>query len=495
MNKNYNNLYPLLPPQLAKNWHITDILNTSSLYQVYIINQNLPSSDTNNNDNKRILKIVNETGFCKKIYKKAQSIKSPYIQIPLEIILYKHNYYIITKYQVNLKTLICQTGIQAADILNMAVDISWSLKLLHSNKILHLDCTPSNIYLNNDGSYCLGDFSSAIFFNSKNIAVNTTPGYTPPEIKQGIKPGCLADIYIFSCLLFTLFNNGYTTGCNNPYGSIKDNIPQELYSVILKGCSANPSERFSSIDEINQILKSEEIQDKISNCNYNLHITDTRHQLYYLKTSFRNSYTHTTQKKHKIHYYAYIVLILVTGTIFTFSIYSYITKTSKTQPAVILQNVNDTSSNITINELKELDISGTSISSVPSPQNASFSCSKLTILYASVNKIDDLNNIKYYTSLNELYLSDNQLTNLTSLETLCNLETLVLSYNNINDLSPVAALKSLINLDLSGNSDLHNIKSLAELYNLKTLNLTNTNITKKEIEFLNSNLPGCDIFY
>ncbi len=81
MNKNYNNLYPLLPPQLAKNWHITDILNTSSLYQVYIINQNLPSSDTNNNDNKRILKIVNETGFCKKIYKKAQSIKSPHIQI------------------------------------------------------------------------------------------------------------------------------------------------------------------------------------------------------------------------------------------------------------------------------------------------------------------------------------------------------------------------------------------------------------------------------
>lgn len=494
MNKNYNNLYPLLPPQLTKNWHITDILNTSSLYQVYIISRNLPSLDMHNNDNKRILKIVNETQFCKKIYKKTQTIKSPYIQIPLEILLYKHNYYIITKYQVNLKTLICQTGIQAEDILNIAIDISCSLKILHSNKILHLDCTPSNIYLNNDGSYCLGDFSSAIFFNSKNISVNTTPGYTPPEIKQNLKPGVLADIYIFSCLLFTLFNNGYTPGCNNTYSTIKDNIPQELYSVILKGCSANPSDRFSSIDEISYALKSPEIQNKIADCNYNLHITDTRHQLYYLKTSFKNSQTNKIPTKHKTNYYAYIALLLLTGTIFTFSVYNYITKNKRTQTIATSQNINNTNNTI-ISEIKELDISGTNIPLVPSPQNANFSCSQLTILYASANKIDDLNNIKYYTSLNELYLPDNQITNLTPLETLCNLEILVLSYNNIDDLSPVVSLKSLINLDLSGNYNLHNIKNLAELYNLKTLNLTNTNITKKEIEFLNSNLPGCDIFY
>lgn len=493
MNKNYNNLYPLLPPKLAKSWHITDILNTSSLYQVYIINQNISSPDITNT--KRILKIVNEAGFCKKVYKKAASIKSPYIQIPLEIIPYKHNYYIITKYQLNLKTLICQTGIQAADILNMAVDISSSLKILHSNKILHLDCTPSNIYLNSDGSYCLGDFSSAIFFNSKNISVNTTPGYTPPEVKQGMMPGYLADIYIFSRLLFTLFNNGYTTNCNNPYGTIKDNIPKELYSVILKGCSDNPSGRFSSIDEINKILKSSEIQDKIANCNYNLHITDTKHELYYLKTSFRNSQTYKTQKKPKTNYYIYISLILITGTIFVFSVYNYMAKTQKLQPGTISQNTNDTNGISTTREIKEFDISRTNISSVPNPQDTGFSCSKLTILYASVNKIDDLNNIEYYTSLKELYLPDNQLTNLTPLETLCNLEILVLSYNNITDLSPVVSLKSLINLDLSGNFNLQNIKSLAELYNLKTLNLTNTNITKKEIEFLNSNLPGCDIFY
>lgn len=494
MNKDYNNLYPLLPPQLKKDWHITNTLSNSAQSQVYIIKHNTNTPDAGK-ENKRILKITSEAGFCKNIYKKIKSIKSPYIQSPLEIILYKHNYYIVTRYQVNLKNLICKNGIPAAGILDIAANILCSLKILHSHKILHMDCTPSNIYLNYDGSYCLGDFSSAVFLNNKKIAITTTPGYTPPETTQGITPGYTSDIYIFSCLLFTLFNNGYTIDCNNYDNGIKDNIPQELYSIILKGCSPNPSDRFSSIDEISTALNSATIRDKISNCGYNLYITDLQHPLYYLKTSLINTKTYTIQKKQQKTSFKYVLLIIITGTIFIFSLYNYITKTRKEPYVTISQNIDENSVITRINEIDELDISGTDIITVPNPQSANFSCSKLTILYANVNKIDNLDNIKYYTSLNELYLSDNQITSLEPLETLCNLKTLVLSYNNINDLSPVACLLSLTNIDLSGNYNLHNINKLAGLYNLKTLNLTNTNITEKEIGFLKSNLHGCEIFY
>lgn len=488
-----NSLYPLLPPQLKKDWHITDTISNSAQSQVYIIKHN---TDTTDKENKRILKITSETEFCKNIYKKIQSIQSPYIQSPSEIILYKHNYYIITRYQVNLRALICKNKIPASVILNIAYDISCSLKILHSHKILHMDCTPSNIYLNYDGSYCLGDFSSAVFLNGKKTTIiTTTPGYTPPETTQGIMPGYTSDIYIFSCLLFTLFNNGYTIDSNNYDNIIKDNIPQELYSIILKGCSPNPSDRFSSIDEISNALNSSIIQDKVSNCTYNLYITDLQHPLYYLRTSLVNTKTYTIQKKQPKNNLKYMVLILITGTVFILSLYNYITKTKKEPSASISQNIDETGVITRIDEIDELDISGTDITSVPNPQSTAFSCSKLTILYANVNKIDNLDNIKYYTSLNELYLSDNRITSLEPLKTLCSLKTLVLSYNNISDLSPVACLLSLTNIDLSGNYNLKNINKLAELYNLKTLNLTNTNITKKEVGFLNSNLPECEIFY
>ena len=318
MNKNFNILYPPLPPQLQNNWNITDILDSSGYSPVYIINHNTGSAEIRNNESKRVLKIINKELFNKSIYKKIQMINSPYIQNPLEIIQYKNNYYIVYEYLVNLTELICSNGIQISDILNIASDISCSLVLLHSNKILHMDCTPSNIYLNNNGSYCLGDFSSALLFNSKKVSVRTTPGYTPPEMAQGKTPDTLSDIYIFSCLLFTLCNNGYTQDCNNPDGNIKDNIPEELYNIILKGCSVNPSERFSTFSEIKQALSSLELFDNIYN--YNLYITDLQHPLYYLRTSLVNNQIYNINKKNSRTHFGYIVLIAVTCVIFIFSI-------------------------------------------------------------------------------------------------------------------------------------------------------------------------------
>ena len=466
MNKDFNILYPPLPPQLEKNWHIADVLNSSGYSQVYIINHNTHSVETCNNQNKRVLIIVNKELFNKNIYKKIQQINSPYIQKPVEIIKYKHNYYILHNYQVNLTELTCINGIQISDILNIASDISCSLTLLHSHKILHMDCTPSNIYLNNDGSYCLGDFSSALLFNSKNISVRTTPGYTPPEITQGKTPDILSDIYIFSCLLFTLCNNGYTYGCNNPDGNIKDNIPEAL--------------------------SSSELLNDIYNYGYSLYITDLQHPLYYLRTSLINNQTYIINKKNSHTNLGYIVLIAVTCIIFIFSVFRYYTINNIHQSTDISQNINNSEE---IKEISETDISGTGISSLPNPHNASFSCSKLTILYANVNNIDNLDSLLYYTSLEELYLADNFVTSLSPLEMLHNIKILVLSYNNLTDLSPVASLTSLESLDLSGNYNLQNINMLCGLYNLKTLNLTNTNITKKEIGILNSSLPSCEIFY
>lgn len=492
MNKNFNILYPPLPPQLEKNWYITDVLNSTACSQVYIIKNNIHSAGTSANQNKKVLIIVNKELFNKNIYKKIQQIDSPYIKKPLETIKYKHNYYILDNYQVNLTELICGNEIQISDILNIASDISCSLSLLHSHKILHMDCTPSNIYLNNDGSYCLGDFSSALLFNSKKASVKTTPGYTPPEITQGKAPDILSDIYIFSCLLFTLCNNGYTQGCNNPDGNIKDNIPEELYNIILKGTSINPGERFSTFNEIKQALNSPGLLDNIYNYGYSLYITDLQHPLYYLRTSLVNNQAYIINKKSSRTNFGYIALIAVTCVIFIFSLFRYYTLNNIHTATEISKDINNSNE---IEEINETDISGTGISSLPNPHNADFSCSKLTILYANVNNIDNLDSLVYYTSLEELYLADNFVTSLSPLELLCNIKILVLSYNNITDLSPVASLTSLDSLDLSGNYNLQNINMLCGLYNLKTLNLTNTNITKKEIGILSSSLPSCEIFY
>lgn len=526
MKNDYNYFYPPLPPKLKNQWNIIKSLTISTHSQIYVIKNTTGSAYP---ENTRILKVVHKEFFNKNIHKKIMLIESEYILKPLEIIPFKQNYYIIMSYHNNLGKIICKDGISGNDILHIAHDICISLKQLHANKILHLDCTPANIYLNADGSYCLGDFSSAIVYstislhNKSTFTTSTTLEYMPPEIAEGLAPSPSSDIYILSCLLYALFNNGYTINNSNQDNSIKDNIPPELYSIIIKGCAKNPSDRYSSIEELENKLNSREISEKLFNCNYYLNITDTSHPFYYLKTPLINN-SQTNNKKHFRSNILCATLILITGTIFLFSLYNYykknnLQKEKKSNTEITFNNIIDISTStpmpsptpistiITSAPIKDtptpksyiditdFDISNKKLVSLPNPQNADFSCDKLTCLYADNNKIVNLDNIKYYTSLNELYLSDNLITDLSPLEETDSLQILVLSYNNITDLLPVCPLTSLTNLDISGNNNMYNFSELVSLYNLKTLNLTNTNVTKEEIDFLTSYLPNCKILY
>lgn len=534
MQKNYNNFYPLLPPKIANKWEIVKTLNSSANSQIYIIKS---KNSFDSSENTKILKIINKAFFNKNIYKKIISINSKYILKPSEVILFKQNYYIITNYHDNLARIICNNKISGNELLNMACDICISLKQLHSQKILHLDCTPANIYLNEDGSYCLGDFSSAILLNSKSTAItSTTLGYIPPEVSEGTMPNPLFDIYIFSSLLYALFNNGYSIDNSNSYNDIKDNIPQELYSIIIKGCSKNPSDRYSSIDEVEKELNSKIISEKLSDYNYCLNITDTSHPLYYLKTPLIKNNTAINNKKGAItHNVLYGALILTTCIIFLLSLYNYYTKknlhtstlisesepiisvnpsiasieptpvykpntspspTPKHRPTLTPKPTYKPTASIRPNsKITELDISNKNLKSILNSQNTDLSYNKLTCLYANNNKIVNLKGIKSYTALNELYLSDNLINNLLPLEEIRQLKILVLSYNKITDLLPICSLTSLVHLDISGNNKMYNFSELINLYNLKTLNVTNTNITQEEIDFLTYYLPDCKILY
>lgn len=54
-------------------------------------------------------------------------------------------------------------------------------------------------------------------------------------------------------------------------------------------------------------------------------------------------------------------------------------------------------------------------------------------------------------------------------------------------------LTSLTNLDLSNNKNFSNAMPLGALKNLKTLNLSRTNVTQEQVESLKIMLPGCNI--
>ncbi|MCI7062222.1 MAG: hypothetical protein MR965_08490, partial [Lachnospiraceae bacterium] len=68
-------------------------------------------------------------------------------------------------------------------------------------------------------------------------------------------------------------------------------------------------------------------------------------------------------------------------------------------------------------------------------------------------------------------------------------------YNKISDISALKELPLLEYLDISSNPDINKIDILSDLASLKFLNISNTNITKKQYRQLKNKLPDCDIIY
>ncbi|MEA3193967.1 MAG: hypothetical protein QOD26_2300 [Betaproteobacteria bacterium] len=86
------------------------------------------------------------------------------------------------------------------------------LREVHSNKLLHLDIKPANVYVRNDGSPLLIDFGAARQqFTAEGLKLppSYTPGFAAPEQHTGSAPlGPWTDIYAVGATLYACFAAG-----------------------------------------------------------------------------------------------------------------------------------------------------------------------------------------------------------------------------------------------------------------------------------------------
>ena len=106
-----------------------------------------------------------------------------------------------------LKDYIRSNALSLSDILSLAHQLCSALEILHQHNILHLDVSPDNIFVDYDGSFVLGDYSSSRYVFQNNWDNYFTPHFAPPEY-QLFKPSIQSDLYSFAVLLFGLLHNG-----------------------------------------------------------------------------------------------------------------------------------------------------------------------------------------------------------------------------------------------------------------------------------------------
>jgi serine/threonine protein kinase len=143
------------------------------------------------------------------------------------------------------------------------------LREVHTNKLLHLDLKPANIYLRTDGTPILLDFGAARqIFNTDmpKLTPMYTPGFAPPDLySRNASLGPWSDIYSIGASMFACM-------CGSPpqpadqrkledkmeayYVRCEDRYTPELIAMVRWCLQMDPLKRPQSLFELQKQLKN-----------------------------------------------------------------------------------------------------------------------------------------------------------------------------------------------------------------------------------------------
>lgn len=492
-----------------------------------------------------VVKILDKKYYNKNLYQKIFHIQNSSLLLPIQTFSDASCFYSFYPHFETLAGTLSTKSISYSTLRSLISSIGNALISLHEHKILHLDITPNNIFFGKNGQFYLGDFSSALPVNTfqmpffhRYFRTGTTSLFAPPADMRLSSISYWNDCYNIALLIYVLFNHG-------KFPDEKILLPSSSFEMLnsfllkwLKKPSTIHSHMMQEfLTELEKILS---LCDENNECqNYTLQLSNSNNTCFWENTpncNIENSPSRQTNFLHQpflqknrfpVPLYG---LLLFCGFLFLFSLYHYLAQSShgKAQTDAILSeqisNLSETTTHISetqppsaktpfpskspvstdtplpdsdnsATEKKNiLDVSGKKYQNHLSFKNLSGN-TKLQILFANNCSFTSCSAFSSLSSLKELYLNANQITSLDGLLKLQKLEVLVLSKNKLTNISNLAKIPSLTMLDLSHNSQLSEIKSLASLKKLHYLILTNTNVSKKEILFLQKKLPNCTIFY
>ncbi|MCR4656570.1 MAG: protein kinase [Lachnospiraceae bacterium] len=162
------------------------------------------------------------------------------------------------------------------EVIQLGIDICSALELCARQKVIHRDIKPENIFVNQFGSYKLGDFGIARKLENVTggMSQKGTYNYMAPEVEKGGQYDLTVDLYSLGLVLYRLLNHNLLPflNCENqlsPNGRMEAvrkrmdgaellapaQASPAMAQVILKACSYEPQGRYQSASEMKQALE------------------------------------------------------------------------------------------------------------------------------------------------------------------------------------------------------------------------------------------------
>ena len=209
--------------------------------------------------------------------KAASSLNHPNIVEMYDVGEDNGNYFIVMEYidGKTLKSLIKKRGaLSLSETVDIMMQLTSAIACAHDSYLIHRDIKPQNVLILEDGRVKITDFGIAIAMNSAELTqTNSVMGsvhYLPPEQANGSGATIKSDIYSLGILMYECLTGKLPfKGENAVEIAIKqmkekipslcaqnELIPQSIENIVLKACAKNPKNRYDSVSEMYEDLKT-----------------------------------------------------------------------------------------------------------------------------------------------------------------------------------------------------------------------------------------------
>lgn len=169
------------------------------------------------------------------------------------------------------------------DVIQLGLDMAQALADCRKLDIIHRDIKPGNIFIDQNGTYKLGDFGTArnLERTQGGLSVKGTYNYMAPEVYHGRSYGPSVDIYSVGMVMYRMCNGGYgafidPSSKKHTYEEMTSSLTKRmsghelpapvhadpgLAQVILKACAYDPGKRYRSPVELMEALRGLEEKD------------------------------------------------------------------------------------------------------------------------------------------------------------------------------------------------------------------------------------------
>lgn len=186
--------------------------------------------------------------------------------------------YIRMEYLTGVYSHLNEVGYNETEIIKLGIDICKALELCSKANVIHRDIKPENIFVSSNGDYKLGDFGIArqIEKTTGGLSMAGSKSYMAPEIYRGEAYNSTVDIYSLGIVLYRFMNGNRLPFMPPAPEPIKysdkekatskrllgeamtnpGNASVAFSSVILKACSYNSRDRYTSATEMRVALEA-----------------------------------------------------------------------------------------------------------------------------------------------------------------------------------------------------------------------------------------------